>query len=96
MYDILFFIQISKIENIGHLGELRVLNLARNQITEVENLNGLDSLTELNLRHNNISLVVRGICIYKLYTAFSTLVFYVLMVSVGAMIGWIDRNYQLA
>lgn len=52
--------QISKIENISHLNELRVLNLARNLLTIVENLNGLDSLTELNLRHNQVSAIVRS------------------------------------
>jgi len=52
--------QITKIENISHLSELRVLNLARNLLTIVENLNGLDSLTELNLRHNQVSAIVRN------------------------------------
>lgn len=51
-------IQIRKIENVSHLSELSVLNLAGNSISRVENLQGLDSLTELNLRHNCISLVV--------------------------------------
>ncbi|XP_035409675.1 leucine-rich repeat-containing protein 49 isoform X4 [Cygnus atratus] len=44
-------------ENINHLSELRVLNLARNLLSIVENLNGLDSLTELNLRHNQVSAI---------------------------------------
>lgn len=46
------------IENVSHLSELRVLNLAGNNITRLENLQGLDCLTELNLRHNSISVVV--------------------------------------
>lgn len=49
--------KITKIENINHLSELRVLNLANNLITTVENLNGLISLTELNLRRNLIEQV---------------------------------------
>lgn len=53
-----FFIQITKIENVNHLCDLRVLNLARNLLSHVDNLNGLDSLTELNLRHNQITFVV--------------------------------------
>lgn len=52
------FIQICRIENVSHLSELRVLNLAGNNITRLENLQGLDCLTELNLRHNCISVVV--------------------------------------
>lgn len=55
------YIQISRIENMSHLSELRVLNLAGNNISRVENLQGLDCLTELNLRHNCISVVVRGL-----------------------------------
>lgn len=55
------FIQISRIENMSHLSELRVLNLAGNSISRVENLQGLDCLTELSLRHNCISVVVRGL-----------------------------------
>lgn len=54
-------IQICKIENVSHLSELSVLNLAGNGISRVENLQGLDCLTELNLRHNCISVVVRGL-----------------------------------
>lgn len=53
-----FFLQITKIENVNHLCDLRVLNLARNLLSHVDNLNGLDSLTELNLRHNQITFVV--------------------------------------
>jgi len=49
--------KISKIENINHLSDLRVLNLANNLIKNVENLQGLDSLTELNLRRNIIEKV---------------------------------------
>lgn len=55
------FKQICQIENISHLSELRVLNLAGNSISRVEKLQGLDSLTELHLRHNSISIVVRGL-----------------------------------
>ncbi|XP_041034601.1 leucine-rich repeat-containing protein 49 isoform X5 [Carcharodon carcharias] len=44
-------------ENINHLTELRVLNLAGNFIVHVENMSGLDSLTELNLRRNRIESV---------------------------------------
>lgn len=53
-----FVFQITKIENVNHLCDLRVLNLARNLLSHVDNLNGLDSLTELNLRHNQITSVV--------------------------------------
>ena len=51
--------KINKIENINHLSELRVLNLANNLITTVSNLNGLVSLTELNLRRklDNVTCV---------------------------------------
>ena len=49
--------KISRIENISHLSELRVLNLANNLITHVSNLTGLVSLTELNLRRNLIDQV---------------------------------------
>lgn len=54
-------IQICRIENMSHLIELRVLNLAGNNISRVENLQGLNCLTELNLRNNCISVVVRGL-----------------------------------
>lgn len=60
MFIIILLSQITKIENINHLSELRVLNLARNLLSIVENLNGLDSLTELNLRHNQVSAIVRN------------------------------------
>lgn len=60
MVIIILLSQITKIENINHLSELRVLNLARNLLSIVENLNGLDSLTELNLRHNQVSAIVRN------------------------------------
>lgn len=55
-----FFIlfQISNIENLNHLTELRVLNLAGNHIVHVDNLSGMDSLAELNLRRNKIKTVV--------------------------------------
>ena len=49
--------KISRIENINHLADLRVLNLANNLITNVSNLTGLFSLTELNLRRNLIDSV---------------------------------------
>ncbi|XP_026030033.1 leucine-rich repeat-containing protein 49 isoform X2 [Astatotilapia calliptera] len=49
--------QICRIENVSHLSELRVLNLAGNNISKMENLQGLDSLTELNLGQNCISVV---------------------------------------
>ncbi|XP_019912006.2 leucine-rich repeat-containing protein 49 isoform X2 [Esox lucius] len=48
---------ISQIENLSHLSELRVLNLAGNCISCVNNLQGLHSLTELNLQCNCISTV---------------------------------------
>lgn len=57
----IFHLQICRIENISHLSELRVLNLAGNNISAVENLKGLDCLTELNLRHNSISFVVSSL-----------------------------------
>jgi leucine-rich repeat-containing protein 49 len=49
--------KLTKIENISHLSELRVLNLANNLITHVEGLTGLVSLTEMNLRRNLIESV---------------------------------------
>jgi len=49
--------KIGRIENINHLSDLRVLNLANNLIKTVDNLQGLDSLTELNLRRNIIDQV---------------------------------------
>ncbi|PVD20176.1 hypothetical protein C0Q70_20671 [Pomacea canaliculata] len=49
--------QISTIENLSHLSELRVLNLAGNQIVLVDSLSGLDALAELNLRRNKIRAV---------------------------------------
>lgn len=58
--SLLASIQICRIENMSHLSELQVLNLAGNSISRVENLRGLDGLTELNLRHNCVSAVVRG------------------------------------
>lgn len=67
----LFFLQIAKIENVNHLCDLRVLNLARNLLSHVDNLNGLNSLTELNLRHNQISFVVsmkmESVCAFWLF-----------------------------
>jgi len=51
-------LQIKRIENLDHLSDLRVLNLAGNLIQHVENLTGLDLLTELNLRRNKIRSVV--------------------------------------
>lgn len=57
--------QIARIENLSHLSELRILNLAGNSISRVENLQGLDSLTELNLQRNFISVVVRGLFPYS-------------------------------
>jgi protein phosphatase 1 regulatory subunit 7 len=50
--------QITKIENLNHLHELRVLNIAANKIKTVENLHGMHSLLEFNLRRNNISEIV--------------------------------------
>jgi len=47
------------IENLSHLSELRVLNLAGNIIDTVGCLRGMNSLTELNLRRNMIQTVVR-------------------------------------
>lgn len=62
--------KITKIENINHLSELRVLNLANNLITSVENLSGLSSLTELNLRRNLIESVTGLINCPKLQRIF--------------------------
>lgn len=58
---IIFFAptQICRIQNVSHLSELKVLNLAGNNISRVENVFGLDSLIELNLRNNSISMLVR-------------------------------------
>ena len=50
--------QIIKIENLGHLTELRVLNLAGNEIVHVCNVSGMKALAELNLRRNKICIVV--------------------------------------
>ncbi len=50
--------QIEKVENLGHLEELRVLNLAGNNITHVNNMAGMEALAELNLRRNKIITVV--------------------------------------
>ena len=55
-----------KIENLSHLVELRVLNLAGNEITVANNLSGLESLTELNLRRNKIGSVVSLITHYAI------------------------------
>lgn len=51
--------QIRDVENLNHLTELRVLNLAGNQIEQVDNLAGLSSIKEINLRRNRISTLVR-------------------------------------
>ena len=59
-YDFIFYyLQIVKIENLAHLTELRVLNLAGNEIVNVCNVSGMKALAELNLRRNKISTVVR-------------------------------------
>jgi len=58
---LLSFLQIIKIENLGHLTELRVLNLAGNEIVHVCNVSGMRALAELNLRRNKIGTVV---CIF--------------------------------
>ena len=50
--------KIVKIENLGHLNELRVLNLAGNEIVHVSNVSGMRALSELNLRRNKICTVV--------------------------------------
>ncbi|OBS79546.1 hypothetical protein A6R68_18058, partial [Neotoma lepida] len=67
---------ITKIENVNHLCDLRVLNLARNLLSHVDNLNGLDSLTELNLRHNQITFV-RDVdnlpCLQRLFLSFNNI-----------------------
>lgn len=55
---LLSFPQIIKIENLGHLIELRVLNLAGNEIVHVCNVSGMRALAELNLRRNKICTVV--------------------------------------
>ena len=57
MFVFVFF-QITRIENLGHLKELRVLNLAGNLIDYVDMLSGMDALTELNLRRNRIKTIV--------------------------------------
>lgn len=56
----LFFmnLQIVKIENLSHLTELRVLNLAGNEIVHVSSVSGMRALAELNLRRNKICTVV--------------------------------------
>lgn len=54
-----YYLQIVKIENLAHLTELRVLNLAGNEIVNVCNVSGMKALAELNLRRNKISAVVR-------------------------------------
>ena len=51
-------LKITKIENLSHLTELRVLNLAGNEITSVSNISGMNALAELNLRRNQITTVV--------------------------------------
>ena len=53
-----FVIKITRIENLGHLVELRVLNLAGNEIVSVSNVAGMKALAELNLRRNKICTVV--------------------------------------
>ena len=50
--------QVKEIENLSHLTQLRVLNLAGNEVTCVTGLTGLTSLAELNLRRNRITHVV--------------------------------------
>ena len=52
-------LQIVKIENLSHLTELRVLNLAGNEIVHVSSVSGMRALAELNLRRNKICTVVR-------------------------------------
>lgn len=61
--NIHWLLQIQVIENINHLTELRVLNLAGNRITFVDNLVGMVSLAELNLRRNQIHSLVS--CLYS-------------------------------
>ena len=56
-------LQIVKIENLSHLTELRVLNLAGNEIVHVSSVSGMRALAELNLRRNKICTVV-SIIIY--------------------------------
>ena len=63
--------QISRIEKISHLTELRVLNLAGNEIATVTSLAGLESLTELNLRRNKITAVVSFINEFFVISVFS-------------------------
>ena len=60
-----FCSKITKIENLNHLHELRVLNIAANKIKTVENLHGLHSLVEFNLRRNYITELVIGNCNYQ-------------------------------
>lgn len=51
--------QICRIQNVSHLRELRVLNLAGNRISRLENLQGLEQLRELHLQRNRLSALVR-------------------------------------
>ena len=49
--------QISKIENLNHLSNLRQLILYNNQISRIENLDKLTNLRQLYLRFNQISKI---------------------------------------
>jgi Leucine-rich repeat (LRR) protein len=50
--------EITAIQGLDGLQDLRVLNLAGNCIRTVHNISMLSSLTELNLRRNNIDQVL--------------------------------------
>ena len=50
-----YYLQIVKIENLAHLTELRVLNLAGNEIVNICNVSGMKALAELNLKRNKNS-----------------------------------------
>ena len=65
-------LQIVKIENLGHLTELRVLNLAGNEIVNVCNVSGMRALAELNLRRNKITTVVSTV--YFIITFFNNFI----------------------
>ena len=62
-----YYLQIVKIENLAHLTELRVLNLAGNEIVNICNVSAMKALAELNLKRNKISTVVRMYVFFKVF-----------------------------
>ena len=48
---------IEKIENVGHLVNLKWLDLSFNKISKIENLDKLVNLTDLSLFNNKITVV---------------------------------------